>query len=66
MQSAGGLGGGAMGECLVAGSDSAFSPGEEGGPVSAAASASPHPSRIRLVIQMQDALTAAARTAGVN
>jgi len=55
-----------MGECLVAGSDSAFSPGEEGGPVSAAASASPHPSRIRLVIQMQGALTAAARTAGVN
>jgi hypothetical protein len=65
MQSAGGLGGGAMGECLAAGSDSAFSPGEEGA-VSAAASASPHPSRIRLVIQMQDALTAAARTAGVN
>jgi hypothetical protein len=36
MQSAGGLGGGAMGECLIAGSDPAFSPGEEG-VVSAAA-----------------------------
>jgi hypothetical protein len=65
MQSAGGLGGGAMGECLIAGSDPAFSPGEGGGRFSRSL-ASPHSSRIRLASQMQEALTAAARTAGAN